>query len=76
MVTRLSWQRLYVRAEVEDVETELRVASEMKAASIHLTKAPRENKLVCLSPIECPDHQGIADRGVRKEATQQPAVSF
>lgn len=42
MVTRLSWQRLYVRAEVEDAETELRVASEMKAASINLTKASLE----------------------------------
>lgn len=61
---------------MEDVETELRVVSEMKAASIHLTKASRENKLVCLSPAECPDHRGIVDCGVRKEATQQLAVSF
>jgi len=61
---------------VEDAETELRVASEMEAASISFTKASQENKLVCPSPVECPTHQGIADCEARTEARRQPAVSF
>lgn len=61
---------------MEDAETELRVASEMKAASITLTKASLENKPVCPSPVECPAHQGITGCGATTEARWQPAVSF
>lgn len=74
MVTCLSCS--YVRAEVEDAETALWVASEVKAASINLTKSSLENKLVCPSPIECPIHQSIANGKVRTEAMPQLAVSF
>lgn len=74
MVTCLSCS--YVRAEVEDAETALRVASEVKAASVNLTKSSLENKLVCPSPVECPIHRAIANSRVRTEAMPQMAVSF